>query len=68
MNDYASAERLRQMRLAKNLTREALAVQAGVSGSTVMKAEQGHRVGYGSLIRMLAILDPEARVTDLIRR
>lgn len=58
-------ERIRSLRRAHNLSREALAVKAGVSGTVVMRAEQGKRVGVGSLVRMLAVLDPDARVTDL---
>jgi transcriptional regulator with XRE-family HTH domain len=58
-------QRIRQMRVDQNLSREALAIQAGVSGTTVMRAEQGRRVGTGSLVAMFAVLDPDVRVGEL---
>lgn len=61
-------QRIREMRVAHSLSREALAVKAGVSGTTVMRAEQGRRVGTGSLAAMLAVLDPDARVGELLNR
>lgn len=65
MDTHTQGGRIRALRTAQNLSREALAVKAGVSGTTVMRAEQGRRVGAGSILAMLAILDPEARVADL---
>lgn len=61
-------QRIREMRTAHQLSREALAVKAGVSGTTVMRAEQGRRVGTGSLAAMLAVLDPDVRVGELLNR
>lgn len=65
MDNPTPGQRIRQLRNAQNMSREALAVMAGVSGTTVMRAEQGRRVGAGSLIAMFAVLDPEARIADL---
>jgi hypothetical protein len=47
------------------MSREALAVRSGVSGTTVMRAEQGRRIGTGSLVAMLSVLDPDATVAEL---
>lgn len=65
MDTHTQGGRIRALRTAQHMSREALAVRAGVSGTTVMRAEQGRRVGAGSILAMLAILDPEARVADL---
>lgn len=64
MDTYHRGRRIREMRRAANLSREALAVRAGISGSTVMRAEQGKGVGLESLAAILAVLDPEARIAD----
>lgn len=65
MDTLTPGRRIRAMRLAQNMSREALAVKAGVSGTTVMRAEQGRRVGTGSLVAMFAVLDPNATVAEL---
>lgn len=64
MDTLTTGQRLRQMRLDRNMTREALAVQAGVSASSVMRAEQDRGVGIRALSAMLAVLDPDARFAD----
>lgn len=65
MDTTLHGERIRQMRLAANMSRDVLAVRAGISGTTVMRAEQGRRVGPGAIVAMLAVLDPDARVADI---
>lgn len=64
METHTRGDRIREMRRAANLSREALAVRAGVSGSTVMRAEQGKGIGLTSLARILRVLDPDARIVD----
>lgn len=66
MDTPTPGQRIREMRTAQKLSREALAVKANVSGTTVMRAEQGRRVGTGSLVAMFAVLNPDARVTELL--
>lgn len=68
MDTHITAERIRALRLAKNMSRDQLAVAAGVSGTVVMRAEQSRKVGMGSIVAMLAVLDPEARVADLAHK
>lgn len=46
------------------MTREQLAVSAGVSVTTINRVEQGTRIGLTSLAAILAVIDPEARITD----
>jgi transcriptional regulator with XRE-family HTH domain len=65
MDTLTTGQRIRQMRTAKKISREELAVQAGVSGTTVMRAEQGRRVGTGSVVAMFLVLAPDMRVSEL---
>jgi transcriptional regulator with XRE-family HTH domain len=63
MEDYA--ERVRAARIAHGYSRADLAVKAGVSYSTITKAEQGQRVGIVALVKLFAVLDPTVTVGDL---
>jgi len=49
--------RIVQYRLNRNLTQNALAVEAGVSKRTVIRSEQGHSTQGSNLIRILRALD-----------
>lgn len=64
MGEYKAGARIREMRRARNMTREQLAVTAGVSVTTINRVEQGTRIGLKSLAAILAVIDPEARITD----
>jgi transcriptional regulator with XRE-family HTH domain len=49
--------RIAERRLAKNLTQNDLAVQAGVSKSTVVRIEDGASTQLANLIRILRVLE-----------
>ena len=46
-------ERILQYRLNRNMTQEALAREAGVSGRTIYRVEHGHSTQLSNLIRLL---------------
>ena len=75
----ALAERLRAIRLARNLTQAELAREAGVSSNTIGRLEQGLSVSVETLIRTLIALrlqhnlqtllpDPAVRPVDRLAR
>lgn len=49
-------ERILQYRLNRNMTQEALAREAGVSGRTINRVEHGHSTQLSNLIRLLRSL------------
>ena len=49
--------RIAERRLAKNLTQNDLAIQAGVSKSTVVRTEDGSSTQLVNLIRILRVLE-----------
>jgi transcriptional regulator with XRE-family HTH domain len=59
-------ERLRQLRLAANLTREQLATDTGVSADTVRNAESGRNVSLETLVRLLRGLGELQRLQGLL--
>ena len=58
--------RIAERRLAKNLTQNDLAVQAGVSKSTVARIEDGASTQLANLIRILRVLELLPNVDLLI--
>ena len=71
--------RIAERRLAKNLTQNDLAIQAGVSKSTVVRIEDGASTQLANLIRILRVLElllnmdlliPEASISpvELMKR
>ena len=59
-------ERLRQLRLGANLTREQLAADTGVSPDTVRNAESGRNVSLETLVRLLRGLGELHRLQGLL--
>jgi transcriptional regulator with XRE-family HTH domain len=51
---------LKNIRQAKHLSQEDLALLSGLSLRTIQRAESGHRVGYGSLRALATALDLNA--------
>lgn len=64
MSEYKAGARIRALRHERMMTRERLAVSAGVSVTTINRVEQGKRIGLKSLAAIIAVLDPDARITD----
>lgn len=64
MGKYKAGQRIKGIRRERGMTREQLAVSAGVSVTTINRVEQGTRIGLTSLAAILAVIDPEARITD----
>jgi putative transcriptional regulator len=59
-------KRLLQYRLNRNMTQEALAKDAGVSGRTINRVEHGHSTQLSNLIRLLRSLDLLQNIDALI--
>lgn len=59
-------ERLKQLRLEANLSREQLAAETGVAADTVRNAESGRNVSLETLIRLLRGLNELARLQGLL--
>jgi transcriptional regulator with XRE-family HTH domain len=59
-------ERLKQLRLTANLTREQLAADAGVSADTVRNAESGRNVSLETLVCLLRGLGELQRLQGLL--
>jgi HTH-type transcriptional regulator, competence development regulator len=66
VRDLASiiGERVRGIRQAKGISQEQLGVQAGLTGRTVRRIEQGEDFTFSSLTAIAAVLDVD--VTDLL--
>jgi len=62
----ALGERLRQTRLARNLSQAALAEEAGVGRETVVRIESGRSASLISLIRLLRALGLLEGLNELV--
>lgn len=61
----ATTSRLRELRLAADLTQEQLAVKAGITAKTVASAERGANVHRGTLTLLAIALDCEVDALTL---
>ncbi len=59
-------ERVRQLRLRKNITQSQLAKDSGVGKSTIERFEKGHSIQLTSLIRILRSFGKLGDLLDLI--
>lgn len=59
-------ERVRQLRLRKNITQSQLAKDSGVGKSTIERFEKGHSIQLTSLIRILRSFGKLEELLDLI--
>jgi transcriptional regulator with XRE-family HTH domain len=59
-------ERLRAVRLARNLSQQKLAEEAGVGRMTVQRLEEGGSASLTSLIRILRALDELGELAQLL--
>lgn len=60
------ADRLKQCRLARNLTRSGLANRSGVPFSTIRKFEHSGSISLLSFIRLVVALDEQAGLERLL--
>jgi len=59
-------DRILRQRLARNLTQEALAKEAGVSKRTVLRLESGASTQLTNLVRVLRVLDLHGNLDSLV--
>jgi transcriptional regulator with XRE-family HTH domain len=59
-------ERVKQLRLRKNLTQDQLAKDSGVGKSTIERFEKGHSIQLNSFIRILRSVGKLDELIDLI--
>jgi transcriptional regulator with XRE-family HTH domain len=60
----AAGARIRQARLAAGLTREQLAVHAGIASRTVTRVENGEDATMGTIIALADVLGLTITLTD----
>jgi transcriptional regulator with XRE-family HTH domain len=60
----AAGARIRQARLAAGLTREQLAVSAGIASRTVTRVENGEDATMGTIIALADVLGLTITLTD----
>jgi transcriptional regulator with XRE-family HTH domain len=64
--EKAICERLEQIRLARNVTQEKLAEEAGVSVRTIRNLEKGEGVSFDTAIRVMIALGVQQALESLL--